>query len=1105
MARSFFHTIILCLLAFATVAFAQEEEKKSEEPKSSKEALLMYAEAAGFQNNQQFDLAGQEWAKFLKAHKDDPRAMEARYNLAVCQLQQKDFKTAVANLENVVVKADDSFERLEDAYLNLGWCQYSVALENQPAYFAKASETFAKLLKKYPKGDFRDQALFFGGESLYLQGKFKEATQSYGELVEKHSDSELHSDAMYALGVTQEDMRKYKEAGQIFSAFLKSYPDHDLATEVRMRQAETILQSGEFAEAAKIFEEVSTEEGFRSVDHARFRQAFCLAELANRVTKEGDDWQQEQAKGYVTAAKLFGSIATDMPNSPYAQDASIAAGRAYYRAKDFEEATKWFEKIKDSESPNAPEAAHWLARIFLNDKKPQEARNVVASVMKAAENHNFLVSLKLDDADALYQQKTTQKDSVQAYRKIYDDHKDHALAPKALYNASYGAMEVGEYDTGLNYANQFNERFAQHPLAPEVQKVIAECKLQLGDHDDAAEVYKKLASKGDKDGTKFELRRGLSLFLKKNYDDAIPVLSGVLATTESKDEKAESAYWLGRSYAGKEQYKKAIEAYQASNQANASWKQNDEVLLNLARAQRRTGAVKQAIDTASKLISTYPKSKVLDQAFYRLGEFSYAVNDYSKAVTHYTKTLDDYPNSKLVPFSLYGRGWASLRSGDTASALADFELLRKNHPSHELADQTIYARGMAQHQSGDHEGALESVQAFFQTKPKGSSLSDALYLQGLCLSGLKKPQEAIQVFGRLLKENPAYASRDKVMYELAWAQKNSKDNASALQTFTKLVSSAPKSSLAAEAHYHIGEDQYQKKQYGEATETYNSAFELAKTKDLQEKAAYKLGWAHYQSGDFDKAFASFSKQLKVNDSSNLASDAEFMKGECLFKQNKYEDALATYEKAKAKPSQNQTMQVLTLLHGAQSAGQLKKWEPSAKWIEELIEKFPKSAYVPQAVYERGWAQRNMGQLDEALESFTRVASSSRNELGARSRFMIGEVHFEKRDYNAAILEFRRVMFGYGATKAPDSIKRWQAKSAFEAGRCASVLAGQETTPQRRAQLIEGAKGFFKYVVDNHPSATEAKTAQEQLERLQRAAPQANNRISNRPTTAGATQ
>jgi hypothetical protein len=75
------------------------------------------------------------------------------------------------------------------------------------------------------------------------------------------------------------------------------------------------------------------------------------------------------------------------------------------------------------------------------------------------------------------------------------------------------------------------------------------------------------------------------------------------------------------------------------------------------------------------------------------------------------------------------------------------------------------------------------------------------------------------------------------------------------------------------------------------------------------------------------------------------------------------------------------------------------------------------------------------------------------------------------------------MYGYGAERAPEDIQRWQAKSAFEAGRCASVLAGEARDPRQRAQYLDGAKTFFRYVVEKHPKASEATAALEQLKKL----------------------
>ncbi len=66
---------------------------------SSPEALSAYSQAATYQNNRAFDLAAEAWQKFLEAYQDDPKSVDARYNLGVCYLELKDFGKARATLQ----------------------------------------------------------------------------------------------------------------------------------------------------------------------------------------------------------------------------------------------------------------------------------------------------------------------------------------------------------------------------------------------------------------------------------------------------------------------------------------------------------------------------------------------------------------------------------------------------------------------------------------------------------------------------------------------------------------------------------------------------------------------------------------------------------------------------------------------------------------------------------------------------------------------------------------------------------------------------------------------------------------------------------------------
>lgn len=95
--------------------------------------------------------------------------------------------------------------------------------------------------------------------------------------------------------------------------------------------------------------------------------------------------------------------------------------------------------------------------------------------------------------------------------------------------------------------------------------------------------------------------------------------------------------------------------------------------------------------------------------------------------------------------------------------------------------------------------------------------------------------------------------------------------------------------------------------------------------------------------------------------------------------------------------------------------------------------------------------------------------------------MMGEIHFAAKTFDKALPEFQRVMYGFGAEQAPAEIKNWQAKSGFEAGRCAELLATTATTDAGRNKALGFARQFYQYVVQKHADHELAAKAQRQLQ------------------------
>lgn len=1062
----------------------------SKKEESSQEALTVYGEAANFQNNGAYQIAVEEWKKFLEQFGNDPLAPKAHHYLGVCHLKLKNYPEA-AQAFRTVVSQYEPFDLTEEAFLNLGWCQFTQAQTGDKDLFVEAGKTFAEMLKAFPagKGKKSDQALFYQAESFYAQGQKEQAVEPYTNLIKDFKDSPLRRDAMYALGVTQEELGHYAQSGRIYDTYLKEFADSDLVTEVRMRKAETVLQAGVAAKAAGNSDEArqlladaeqalaatAAVPGFASADHALFRQAYCALR------------QDEFAR----SAALYARLSTEFPQSSYVRESRLAAGRGYYKAQQFADAATWFQQVLDAGDADAPEAAHWLCRISLAGGDSARAAELAQAALPKATESEYLVHLKIDQADALYESPDRRAEAFDLYVKITAEHPDHEQAPQARYNAAFSALELRKYDAALEQVRQFLKSFAKHPLTPDAKLVACEAYLLMNQHVQAEKGYRDLTANysDHREIEAWRVRLGLCLYLQKKYPEAIAELTGAIPQLRQPASLAEAQYLIGASRFQQNEFNAAAAALTDSLAADATWRQADETRLLLSRAQRGLNQLDLAQETVRKLLSDFPMSGLLDQANFRLGEYLYAAADYPGAVAQYAAVTEKFAKSPFVPYAVYGQGWAHLKAKDYAAGAEAFTRLLTQHPDHSLAGDTLLGRAMCRRQLGQLREAIDDLAKFIQTSPPQEALSNARYERGLAEAGLKDFAAAANTFHELLAEDQDYANAEQVRYELAWALKSQDKGEEALAEFTKLAAGAPTSSVAAEARFHVGEAHYDKKQFEQAAEFYDAAKAGAKSEELAEKVSYKLGWARYQLGQYDVALQEFDVQLAAHAKGPLAPDASFMRAECLFKKEDYKSALPAFETARQATADakqvTDLIRVLVLLHGGQSALQLKEWESGRKWLDEIPARFPESPYLAEALYERGRAQQKLNKLDEAAKDFELAATKSRALVGASARFMAGEIYFQQKQHAKAIAQFQRVMFGYGAESAPANVKSWQARAGYEAGRCAEVQIEMAKDAARKSELIAESKKWYEYVVTKHPKSELVEDAKKRLAVLEK--------------------
>jgi len=1055
----------------------------------NEKAMAAYADAANFQTNGAIALAIDAWQKYLKEYPNEPLVSKASHYLGVCYMQQAEPDyTAAANAFQRAV-SDPRSELREESLVNLGWCQFAAAGDGETRDAARlkaALDAFKKLIKEKPTSKYVDRALFYGGEAASALGDGKEAVSFYDRLLglDASKESPLRCDALYARGIALEEMKRYDEAMASYRQLLEGCKDGDLAIDAKIRLGDASIVQKKYADAIKWFGEVVAEDTSER-PYALLRQAFAMV----------------QAEQPADAAAIYERLLTEFPDSPYTSVATLASAQTIYRAGDLDEAAKRFSRVlQQSDQASATEAAHWLTTIALRKGKPDAAVNVASKQIAAGAEGPYAVTLKMDLAEAMMLVGGKTEEAMKLFRDLFVQSPQSPEAPRALYNAAFAAMQLGKFQESTQWAAEFVAQFPGDSLIPDVRYIVAESKLMTGNSEAAADDYLKLVddpiSKEKIQRPLWVMRAATAMSLSGKAEGGIELLNKNLPAF-SPTQQAEAAFMAGTLHLTAGRGKEAIGSFEKSLSADPNWPRGDEARLQLGQAHLIGGDESKAAEQWQMVIKQYPKSPRGDQARYRLAQASARANEHATAVQRFDELLASGLDPSLRPFALYGRSWNLMRSDKATDALKSLDQLTKEHPEHPLVGDARLARGMCLRSLGKPDEAMKQLEQFLADDPKGINRGHALYEMALIDQSQNRAGKAAERLEQLVTAVPNYPNVEKVIYEWAWSLKESGNDDQAEVRFKELIEKFPENPLTAEAYYFIGQRLFEQESWAAAADQYTKAYRLAGDAELKERAIYRQGWSLYRGGNFKESSESFAALVKEFPDGKFLADGLLMVGEGHFKLGQFEPAMAAYEVARkrildaneseanvADPADRQVRE-LVFLHGGQSQSQLKQLDAAIRWFNELESRFPSSSYLPQSKYETAYAHQRAGRDNEALALYEQVAADQRNEVGARARFMMGEIFFGRSDFAKAIPEFQRVMYGYGAEKAPAEIKNWQAKSGYEAGRCSESMMQGVKTNDARAKTAAIAAQFFNYVLQKHPRHELAPKSQERLEVLKR--------------------
>lgn len=1003
--------------------------------------LILYADAANLQNGGALRPAIETWQRFLRDFPNHPRLSDAAHYLGVCYMQvdPPEPTSAASAFEKSISIPNETLR--EKSLANLGWCLYSSAIDGETdrRRLNESIDIFGKLLSEFPKSELRDRAYFYSGEAAYSLGRTDDAVKFYDQLLTlpEIADSIFRCDGYYARGVSLESISESRRAIESYRQCLDGCDSDASATiDVQSRIGDLLIGEEDYAGAIEAFDAV-------------------IAAAPADGPRDGDVAYAFYRKGYAAfasgklgaAVEAYETLLRRFPNSDYVDPSTMSSGQAAYRDGNLELAAERFGQVVDRmDLAAATEAAHWLCRIKLADGDWKSAETVASRVIDriaAADDDStlgklqFRGKLQFDLAQSVANDPDRIGESVAMFVAAAELEPQTPLAARSIYNASFSAVSAGENELAIELADRFLSNFSGQPLATDVSLIRAEALLATGQNDAAADSLllliessggpmETIASGVDRKQTEsrrgaWVLRASTALSAAKRFDEAIELLSENLATLSSK-QQVRATFSLGQLSEQVNAPEKAAIWFERANELQPQGDLGREAVLLASVSHEKAGHDERAEKGYRAVIDQNETSPLVDQARFKLAGMLSQRGEYLEAAELFEPVVKSSQTPTLVPYAMLGRANALSQIDRWQDATDQLTKLIDSYPGHATSARARYDRGIARSVLGESDQAKEDLNSFLATKPSDELLGETLY-------------------------------------ELALLDQADGDDASAADRLERLIDEVPW---------------------------------FAELND----AKYRLGWSQWKSGRMEKAKVTFGSLRDDEKLNGYGFDAAAMLGEIEFVEKDYESSLKAFEAVRSiiverdetaanlRDKEAERIREMVLLHGGQSAAQLGKHDLAILWYDDLRERFPGTIYLPELFYELGASSREIGKEQEALKYFGEVVDNYRTEVGARSRFMRGEVYFAQRKFNDAIGEFQRLMFGFGSDAAPDDIKPWQARAGFEAGRCSELLASTAASKSAKQKAIEISLRFYRYVVDKHPGHELAIKAKQRIEALQ---------------------
>ena len=844
--------------------------------------------------------------------------------------------------------------------------------------------------------------------------------------------------------------------------------------ELGYQEALELYQKGQYGNAQRLFDEVVAED--LSYDretraNASYYAALCAMNLYNNdARKRVDDFSE------------------NYPLNPLVNRLYLEYALNRFSLKRYKQAAEAFEEVDPYRLPKSKKAEFEFKKAYslLSLERSAEAKPLFFGLI--GKESPYEVSARYYYAHILY----TEKNYTEALTYFEPLQEDESFGPLVPYYLAHIYYDLNDYDKLITVGEDLVEN-ATPSRAPEIAKLLGDALFNRGDYNDALRYLELYREKGGRMSQRDHFELGYCYYMAKRYEEAISSFNKIVGGNGKPDLQQNAWYHLGDSYLKTGEKRKAMTAFKAASEIEASPTIREDAFFNYAKlAYEFSDPYQDAISTLNQYLKTFPETPKKAEVNKYLANLYITTKDYEMALEAIRSTgLKDPAMQEAYQKIAFFRGSELYNTGQLNAALKKYDQSLRYDMNKSITALTHYWKGEAYYQLREYDKALSSYEGFRGVN--GSfNLSEynlSFYQTAYCYYKKYDFQKAAADFRRFLRDAKsndlkadAYlrlgdsylltggyiaatdfyqkaidvqtADGDYAMYKKAQCLGLASRNEKKITELEGLIKRYPESEYVEQAQYEIGTTHLQLENYGKAI----SALEDFKTNHpespLKPKADVQIGLAYSNTDRNAEALQRYQKVVDEHPGSNESMEAIGLARLIYARENRIDDYLDWVDGLDfvnfSKSSLDST--AFSAAFDQYSSGDCKG---AIDALESYLYRFEKGIFALRAQYYLADCARRSGRDEVAQSAYEKILEFKLNDYTAEAHSYLARLALKQERYVDArqLFEAYLSIAGNKSQEIESRIGLMQAQYALgdyeKAAENASILLGVEgLTPEQ---------------------------------------------------------